>query len=100
MATYVAERQNGRMAYWQNGLLSERGGTAERQNGGTVEWWSVWIRTKSTRYIYGTHTLAAEWRTGGTAERRNGYVPNLHDIFTVHMDDDDIDTLIIYSIED
>ncbi len=63
----TAERQNGLLAEWLTVGMGRNGGTAEWRNGGMV----VWIRTKSTRYIYGTHTLA-DWRNGGLAERRSG----------------------------
>ncbi len=75
--------------------LSRNGGMAEWRDGGMAEWWNgmEWQKDEMTEW-----GKMAGWRDGGIyhavfmyrtspAEWRNGYIPNLPDIFMVHAND-------------
>jgi hypothetical protein len=99
----TAEWRNGGTAEWRNGRTAEgrkggraegrKGGRAEGRKGGRAE------GRKGRRAEGWKKGRMAEWRNGGRAEWQYGYIPNLPDIFTIHTDNDDTNTLIFYSID-
>jgi hypothetical protein len=74
----MAEWRNGGIAEWQNGAEWRKGGMTEW--GKMAGWWDGGIY----HAIFTYRTSPAEWR--------NGYIPNLPDIFTVHADDNNNNT--------